>query len=224
MQSETVNFTDVPSADNGIKVEDSSLSVDHIQDHISSKEKKQAQIRMSVSKTYPSSRIGNSLNGSIFGNNDFNFGETEPYVENRVAWIDVPVDATVESVTEKLKEFPNARIYRILSLEPILSEEQIVAMEQGISKYTNAAGHEVPCDMDYYREKQRIPNEDGEYADYKGLPQYRTTAFSAIGQADIDTREKEYQAYKNSEAFTMNEAPEETKEEVEQRVAASQEF
>ena len=91
-------------------------------------------------------------------------------------------------------------------------------MDSGLSKYTNEQGHELPVDMKYYEEKQRIPNtETGEWADYKGLPQYRVLAFSPTGQKDIDMRVTEYHAFKNSEAFKMDEAP--TKEEIREKVS-----
>ena len=94
-----------------------------------------------------------------------------------------------------------------MSLEPSITEEQHSAMANGISFYTNAAGEEKLVDLDYYKEKQRIPNQDGEWADYKTLAQYRLTAFSIDGKKDIDTREAEYQAYANSESFTLDETP-----------------
>jgi hypothetical protein len=226
MSEETMNFDNTPSA-NGIQVEESNLRVELIKDHISNPNKKQAQLRMVIQKTYPAARIGNSLNGSIYDLDDFDF-QTDGgvYEENRVAWIDVPVNATPENVQQDLQKFPNARIYKILSLQPILTEEQVNAMEQGISEYTAADGTVKPVDMDYYKEKQRIPNEDGEWANYKGLPQYRQTAFSPTGQEDIDTREKEYQEYKNNGSFELNEIP--SREEIEEKmhvaIADAEEF
>jgi len=224
MSEQAINFDDTRSA-NGIQVEESKVVVEEIKDHISNPNKKQAQLRMVISKTYPPARIGNSLNDSIFDMDDFEFdSDGQEYEENRVAWIDVPVDATIESVQRKLdQKFPNARIYKILSLQPVLTEEQINAMEQGISTYTAEDGTEKAVDMDYYKEKQRIPNiETGEWADYKGLAQYRQTAFSATGKQDMDTREKEYQEYKNNGSFELNEIP--TKEEIEEKVKAGEEF
>ena len=220
LKDEVTDFNKAtPSA---IKRTESMIEVEEVNPHISNAKKMQAQIRMVVQTTYPEAQVGNSRNESIFNAKDFGFGDGETYDENRVAWIDVPIGSTVEGVQAKMDGFPEARIYRILSLTPTLTNEQVRAMENGFSKYVDEDGVEKPIDMNFYMNKQRIPSpaEDVDFADFKGLPQYRTTFFSSDGKEDIDTREEEYATYRNEESFKLDEAP--TKEEIAAKVKSNE--
>ena len=127
--SDVFNFGQ-ESKEGDIRILTKPITVDLIKDHLSSTDKKQAQIRSEVEKYYPSTSIGNSHSDTIFEKEEFGITENpEPYVEKRVTWIDVPKDSTEESVAERLSKFPNARIYKVLSLNPILTDQQIRAME-----------------------------------------------------------------------------------------------
>ena len=57
--------------------------------------------------TYPSRQIENDKQNNIFSLQDFGLEGGKTYTNERtsVAWIDVPVDSTVESVVEKLKSY-----------------------------------------------------------------------------------------------------------------------
>ncbi len=187
-----------------VKRVDTPLVVELIKAHIRSPKKEQAQLRMKVISTYPEAKAGNSLNDSIFESKDFGFGDGQTFEENRVGWIDIPKGTTIEAVRSMMKHYPNARIYRVLSLEPILSEEQRSAMANGISKDTD--GNTI--NMAYYKKVQMVrPNsESDELLLFKGSVQYRVTAFSRDGKEDMDLREDQYKVL-NSEEFILTNAP-----------------
>lgn len=196
-----VNFP--ANSDSNLVKAESKITVDEVKPHISGNEKKaQAQIRMTVSTTYPEAGVGNSLNDSIFGTEEFGFDEGQTYDEKRVAWIDVPSSHTKESVEAQLAKFPEARIYRVLSLEPILTEQQKRAMETGLSRNQK---NEV-ITMQHYKDAQQVINpETGEAILYNGLPQYRIVAFSAKAKADVDMRPAQYASLNNaSEEFKLS--------------------
>lgn len=207
---ENVDFN---NTENAIKRVDTSLVVELIKPHIRSPKKDQAQIRMQVITTYPEAKAGNSLNDSIFDSKEFGFGDGQNFTENRVGWIDVPKGTSIEEVQATLEKYPKARIYRVMSLEPILTDEQRSAMATGISE--DAEGNTI--DMAYYEKTQmvKISAESGEVILYKNLPQYRVTAFSINGKADIDLRSKQYQDL--NEEFVLTDAP------VQEKVEASAE-
>ena len=206
MENEKINF-DTPQ-ESGIKRVDTEVVVEKVEPHIRSEKKLNATLRMSVNATYPEAGVGNSLNDSVFAIKDFGFGDGDTFEEKRVAWIDVPVGLTVEQVQAQLDNFPKARIYKILSLEPVLTDQQKNAMANGVSFYTNDAGKQEPITMDYYLERQLVIDGDEQPALYKGHRQYRVTPFSQDGQADIDMRPAQYAAALPDEEFVMNEAPE----------------
>jgi len=211
MQDEQVNF-DVTQESNITRI-DTPLVVESLLPHQRNEKKKQAQIRTSVESTYPEAGVGNSLNDSVFGSDEFGFGDGQTFTENRVAWIDVPAELTVKQVQERLNKFPHARIYRVLSLTPILTDEQKRAMSNGISEYSDAEGEVHKCDMEYYKRQQMVPTpetanlprEERQPMLYKGFVQYRITPFNKDGQADIDHRETQLKAHRENEEFKMNE-------------------
>jgi hypothetical protein len=181
----------------GVKIQESRITIDSVGPSLNDK-KHQAQLRQVITKTYPSARAGNSASDTIFGHSEFGFTDGDSYDENRVTWIDVPIGTTSVQVQEKLSMFPNARLYKVMSLQPILTEEQERAMETGISSKT----------IEDYLQKYVVDSE-GNPVLYNGLKQYRQIYFSKDGKADIDYRPSEYARLKaQSEAaqeFTLNE-------------------
>ena len=194
-----------------IKRVDTPLVVELIKPHIRSPKKEQAQLRMKVISTYPEAKAGNSLNDSIFESKDFGFGDGQTFTENRVGWIDIPKGTTIENVRAMMTRYPKARIYRVLSLDPILTDEQRSAMNNGISE--DADGNKI--DLEYYKTTQVVrPNsESDELLLFKELVQYRVTAFSRDGKPDVDLREGQYEALKSDE-FALTSAPVSVKAEV----------
>ena len=213
MQDDKVNF-DATQESNVMRV-DTPIIVELLKPHLRNGKKQQAQIRNSVKSTYPEAGVGNSLNDSIFPEEEFGFGEGDTFIEKRVAWMDVPAGLTLDQVQAKLDGFPHARIYRVLSLTPILTDEQKRAMSSGISEYTDSDAVIHKCDMDYYKTQQMIPTPETaniknrskrEPLLYKGYPQYRITAFNKDGHADVDHRNTQLKASDEEKSFKMNEA------------------
>lgn len=191
---DTLNFSNVPEQ-GSIERKDTPITVDEVKPHLTNPKKERAQIRMTVESVYPEAQVGNQLNDSVFSFDSFGFGDGNSYEEKRVAWIDVPAGTTKEQVEEQLAKFPQARIYRIMSLQPVITEEQERAMENGISMYVADDGNKYPVTPEYYERKQRVVNtETGEVVNYKGLPQYRVLGFSRDGKADKDLRPQQFAA------------------------------
>jgi len=137
---------------------------------------------------YPTKSVKNSINGNIFSSEDFGFEETEyKSNETRVAWIDVPLNSTVESVKAKLQTVKGANLYRILSNKPIIADTEKYAIENPQLNVT----------IDTFSERQvvRYPDNSekaGELAlDKNGKIQYRRIAFSVNSAEDQDLRTKE---------------------------------
>lgn len=134
---------------------------------------------------YPTKSVSNSLSANIFDMKDFGF-EEKPYelIETRVAWIDVPVGSTVESVMDKLKSVPNATLYRIMSNRPILADSDKYAIDNPNLQVT----------IDDYANKQAVrygenhPDAGKLVLDANGKIQYRRIAFSLSKVDDIDSR------------------------------------
>ena len=134
---------------------------------------------------YPTKSVSNSLSANIFDMKDFGF-EEKPYesIETRVAWIDVPVGSTVESVMDKLKSAPDATLYRIMSNRPILADSDKYAINNPNLQVT----------IDDYANKQVVrygdnhPDAGKLVLDSNGKIQYRRIAFSLTKVDDIDSR------------------------------------
>lgn len=151
-----------------------------------------AQIRQvhTTKSFYPSKKVDSNLQDSLFGAKDFGFAEQEfNSEENRMAWIPVPMDATKQTVEALLGNASKAgaTIYKVLSNEPIIDENQ---------KYAISNGQQT---KDGYADKQvvRYPTNEKTTADgtanqlvldAMGNPQYRRTFFSMTPKEDIDNR------------------------------------
>lgn len=137
--------------------------------------------------TYPAISIVNNLNDNIFGPSEFKeAGEPKSFetTETRVAWIDVPTDATVASVQERLNNIKGTCLYKILSNRPILSDNDSYAIDSA----------EIDITEDDYANRQAVrygENSDkaGELIlDANGKVQYRRIAFSRTAKEDVDLR------------------------------------
>jgi hypothetical protein len=142
-----------------------------------------AIIRQKIKTTYPGSKSGNSFTDSLFNDNEF--GEGKSYVSSRVTFLKVPKGTTEEEVQKKLDNYPDARIYRIMSLDykNVMTDEQKIAIDQGIS---NKTYEEYEASL---RAKNPSTNED---LMYNGKVFYRATYFSTTNVEDIDLRDEEY--------------------------------
>lgn len=153
--------------------------------------KNSVQLRQAVTTIYESARAGNSANDTIFDNEEFDFAEAASFESSRVAFMDAPLsldpdnEESLKQVQERLDKCPNARLYRTLSLKPILTSEQKSWMMNLDSE------EEKKEFLELIKNRQRIIDENEQPVLYKGQFQYGVTNFSATGKEDVDTREEE---------------------------------
>jgi hypothetical protein len=138
---------------------------------------------------YPTQRVDSNISSNIFAIKDFKGIEDKAFesIETRVAWLDVPEDATVESVKAQLAKFPEAQIYKVLSNKPIISDSEQYAIN-------NPELSDVTLDSYANRQIVRYPkgNEnEGKIVLVNGKPQYRRTPFFATVMPDQDMRTSE---------------------------------
>src|SRR6187455_292629 len=82
---------------------------------------------------YPSRKVTSDKQDGIFDTAEFGFKpNTYPSTETRVAWLPVPANATEEVVAARIKAMyeAGATIYKELSNEPILDDNQKNALER----------------------------------------------------------------------------------------------
>lgn len=134
---------------------------------------------------YPQTRVNDSLSSSIFEASDFDIPKTEyKQKETRVAWVNVPANATLETVREQISKLPAANIYKILSNRPILTEEQKTGIESGNISLTedDVANSQVVRYPDNSDEAGKLILKDGK-------PQYMRRVFSTDPNIeDVDLR------------------------------------
>lgn len=191
----------------GVTYQFGKIVVDKVGPSLNEK-KHQAQLRQLVTSIYPGVRPGNSLTDPLFSAEAFG-AKAQEFVEERVTWVPVPVGTTKEQVEAQLEKLPNARLVRILSLNPILTEEQKNAMKAGLSKSTETG---APLTEDDYREKQAVRYgkehpQAGEKIPYGEYEQYRIIAFMDGKNGaveDIDLRAQDLESLK---AIHMGEEP-----------------
>jgi len=118
---------------NGITKEFAVLSVDKVTASEYKEGIYQAQIRQTVTTTYPSKRVDNSMQDSLFAIEDFKLELGESYESTRVGWINVPEGTTAEQVAQLLGTKPNARICKKYSnkLLDVLTDEQKYSISAG---------------------------------------------------------------------------------------------
>lgn len=147
---------------------------------------KTSELKQKVITTswYPTKSISSDKQGTIFQMSDFGFDE-KPFVntETRVAWIDTPENMSFEEVQDRLKEFPDAVLYRVMSSHPILTEQQKYAVEDDQYNVT----------YDDYANRQAVRYPEGhplagKLALVNGKVQFRAIFFSEVAHEDEDTR------------------------------------
>ncbi len=169
---------------NNIKKEFGPITVDSVAPSPYTKggvEIAQAQIRQTVTTSYPSTRVGNSMSDAIFGAEDFGFAEGQTYTSERVTWLNVPADKTVKDVQLILSTMPNARIWAMFSndFKQVMTEEQHNAVATGQQTF------------EFFEDKLRVRDRDGNDLagfDELGKAQYRANGFSKTEKEDIDLR------------------------------------
>lgn len=152
-----------------------------------------AQLRQQVvtNSYYPSKKVDSNMQDSLFGAKEFGF-EEQKFVstENRVAWIPVPSTKTEAEVKTMLDAAAKngACIYRVLSNEPILDDNQQYAIKAGLRSLDQFA------DTQAIRYPEGVIDELGNdisgqlVLDKAGNVQYRRTFFSMAPKEDVDER------------------------------------
>lgn len=133
---------------------------------------------------YPSKSVSNNLQDNPFSTEEFGFSETRYEAqETRVAWVDVPVGSTAETVAAKLASLPSANIYRILANKPIISDSQQYAIGAGLTT------QDIIADKQVVRYPTNHPTQAGQLIlDKNGKPQYKSNFFKSTAKADEDLR------------------------------------
>lgn len=152
---------------------------------------KTAELRQSITTKsfYPGMSVSNDLQDNVFDAVEDFGAEEEDYenIENRVAWIDVPENASKEQVEARLSEAEGACLYKILSNKPILTSQQQYAIDNP----------ELNVNMDTFANSQVVRYPEGNskagqiVTDPNGKVQYRAVFFSKSEKADIDNRTPE---------------------------------
>jgi hypothetical protein len=175
---------------NGIKKQYGHITCDKVINEIENAKTAVAVLRQVVTSTYPNVRPGSSKSSALFSAEDFG-GEEQSYEQQRTALVKVPLQATKEQVEAKLRQLENPCIYRVMSynVEDVLTEEQISAINQGISNKT----------FDDYKESLTAVYPEGdEKAGQKilrnGMSFFRNTFFSDTAKADIDHTVEQFAA------------------------------
>lgn len=161
---------------NGIKLSFGAITVDSVKPDQFKDGLGSAQIRQIVTKTYPAASVGNSMQDSLFGAAELGIEDGKSFDEKRITWIAVPLGTTEEQVGAHLAKYPNARIYKVLSMEPILTDGQEYAIEAGLTDLETIANKQIVCDS------------EGTPALFNGEVQYSAKFFSLEGKADEDRR------------------------------------
>lgn len=157
-----------------------------------------AEIKQTVTTKsyYPSKSVANSHQDNVFGMADFKFEEQEyTNKETRVAWLDVPQNSSQESVMERLSQFPDACLYRVLGNKPVITDNQKYAIENGITSM------EVIAESQIVRFPKGHPQEGEIALDPNGKPQYRSIFFKSTACEDQDHRNAEPQDFYITDAL-----------------------
>lgn len=172
----------------------SAITVDKVEKTMYSKSGiESAQLRQEVKTrtSYPTAKVGSSLEDNLFNVNEFNISAKDyESSETRIAWIDVPQGTTIEQVTERLKNAPTARIYKILSNNPILHDGQKQAIQSGLKTMDDFADSQV---VRYPATHPTMANQI--ILDKNGKVQYRANFFSLTAKDDEDLRTNDDQCY-----------------------------
>jgi len=148
-----------------------------------------AELRQEVTTKsfYPSKRIDSNLQDNMFGTEEFGYDEQEfTSVETRMAWIIIPIGTPEAEVAKRIAaaNANGASIYRVLSNEPILDDNQKYSIVQGLRTKDQFANSQV---VRYPENHATKPNEL--ILDKAGNPQYRRTFFWKTAKADMDLRD-----------------------------------
>lgn len=134
--------------------------------------------------SYPSMKVDSDLNQTLADTDEFRGSAPKVYTspDTRVAWMIVPDHYTEEIAKAKLAAMPTCSVYKILSNTPILDENQLYAINQGIRTKDDFANSQA------VRYPEGSPNAGKLILDKRGNPQYRVTKFWRTPHEDEDYR------------------------------------
>ena len=153
------------------------ISVDNVKPHAFKGDSIDvAQLRQTVTTTYPSMRLTNSESDLLFDTSEYGIEDGQSFESVRVCWANVPKGTTSKQIAAKLAASPDSKIYRKISNNclDVLSEEQINAIATGF------------VTGDHYPERMKIRDKDGN--DLAGAAQYSQNFLSLTGKEDEDKR------------------------------------
>lgn len=153
-----------------------------------------AQIRQVIETQsfYPSKKVDSNLQDNIFDGKDFGFDDQKfTAKETRVAWIFVPENITPDVVQTRLDAAVKAGacIYKVLSAEPILDDNQKYAIQQKLRTMDDFADAQAAR---YPENEETKANGTANklILDARGNVQYRRTFFFKTPQEDHDVRDQ----------------------------------
>lgn len=136
---------------------------------------------------YPAARVSSDKQNNLFSDEEFGFdgGQEFDSVSNRVAFMDVPETMTVAQVQAKISA--NACIYKCLSNRPVLTTNQMSAIQAGLRSLDQFANSQA---IRYPENEQTMTNGTAGklILDAEGKVQYRAQFFSNVEKADEDER------------------------------------
>ena len=146
---------------------------------------------------YPKKSVSNEMQDSIYSPEELGIKE-EPFesVETRVSFLPVRNDATIETVTAQLAKFPDAVNYKVMGSKPILTSDQLRAIEAQLTTV------EIIADRQVMRYPKNADRAGQLILDANGKPQYRHIFFSKTAKLDIDMRVKDLKNAKPEDYYT----------------------
>ena len=138
-----------------------------------------AQLRQVIKTitTYPSTVIGDGVSDNLFDDNEFSLSEGKSYEneETRVTWINVPDTCTIQVLQQRLDNLKaqgkQPCIMKVVSNEPILTDNQKNAIDRGLKTKDDFADKQV------VRYGKNSENQGALILDSEGNPMYKRNYF-----------------------------------------------
>ena len=172
-----------------------------------------AEFKQTVNEiiTYPERTISSNLQDNLYDISEFGLdGKTFNSQRTDVTWIDIPLGETVADVAKRLEKYKDAKLYRVLSNQPIISDLTQVYLEtlrQGGEEALAKQHMDRVANSQVMRFLQNA--EDGSYnegdliLDKLGKPQYKACFLDLEGtKDDLDLRTQDEHFYQTMEVFT----------------------
>lgn len=133
--------------------------------------------------SYPTKKYNSNLQDGLFSEEEFGTATADyTSTETRVAWILVPENKGETEIRTMLNNIPNACIYKVLSNEPILDDNQKQAVNNGLKALADFANAQAVRYGDTHEFAGQL------ILDADGNVQYRRTFFSKEVREDEDYR------------------------------------